>query len=156
MKLRRLMFGLCAAVALFMLGPRVDATAAPAKKVNWHCDYLSNLFEFCNQFDVHNSEYLGGGGLTLAYGDTECQDALVGSESWLTGATDLTGPGGDGWDYETSIGYVESSSSSEHPSDSSFFGVYQLHSFHWYDGDPFTCGQGDLSDPGFYLEWEIT
>jgi len=152
--LGRMTSGLCVAVAFFMLGMRLDATSthsANAMRTNWSCHYSSE-FEWCNEFDVHNSEWLGGGGKTVAYAEAECQFADVGSASWFTGDTNLDS---NGYDEQLSSGYVESSSSSLHPNDSSFFGWYTLHSAHWYDGDPWWCGSGDL-DTDMHQSFEIT
>ena len=61
----------------------------------------------------------------------------------------------DGYDYDGSTQYAESSSATEPEEDFEFIGIYQLKSNHYYEGDWWTCGMGTLQE-GRTLSWEIT
>jgi hypothetical protein len=118
----------------------------------WDCDSdMGNDFEWCNNFNVHNNEYLGGGASTEAIPEEDCEGAWVGASSWFSG------PGVEpegGLDTDQGYGDAESSSSLQAPDDSSWYGMYALVSDHWYE-DVFICGS-DYLEQNRTWEFEIT
>jgi hypothetical protein len=125
-----------------------DSTTPRASRV-WGCDSDWDL-EWCAQFNVHNISNAGGGASTRAFAENLCEGATVGAASWVSGPTVED----DGYDEDETTGYAESSTNATPPDDSSFHGVYTLHDEHWYMGDPFTCGSGEL--PSFNNTWDIS
>jgi hypothetical protein len=118
-------------------------------RVPWDCSNDSD-FQWCSHFMVHNTEYLGSGGLTEGLPTGTCSYAWVGVETWLSGPVVED----DGYELDEGAGYAETSSSSQAPSDSSFFGVYTAHSNHWVE-DFFNCGTYYLQENRTHT-WEIT
>lgn len=107
----------------------------------WNCSY-NFWFEWCGEFNVHSRDELGGAASTAAYPGTECEDAFVEVESWLSGP-DVSD---DGYSYDGATYYAESSSASDADPGIDFIGIYTLHSNHYYEGDWFTCGMGTLEE----------